>query len=173
MKQNTTKSKQKQMKMTYANILLLSLFTILSFQSCKKENSNSFYFKCKVNGDEYVPNRCANCITCTILRDTIFLLGGNRDFETLGIGLNKTSGINIGSYILNEKSSAKGDYKNSTAPIDRYYTDSGRTGMLNITQIDKTNKIIKGDFYFKAYNAFRNTEINITQGSFRLEYTTY
>ena len=162
------------MKYTYT-ILLLSIFTILSAESCKKENNDSFYFKCKVNGQEYYPDRCANCEVAKLLGDSTIIINGNRGFESILIGVIKLDHVPLinTNYVLNQRPEQKASYKNSTTTTDVYFTDSTRTGILNITEIDKTNKIIKGDFYFKAYNAFRNNEINITDGSFRLNYTTY
>jgi hypothetical protein len=140
--------------------------------SCNKEHLPEYYFKCKVNGQEYVPDNCANCRTADILGDTILILGGNRGFETLGIGINDNGGIKIGNYILNGIIGRRGDYKFSTTPNDRYFTDATHTGQLTITTLDKTNKIIAGTFYYDAYNAIQNKTIKITEGKFRLQYKT-
>lgn len=152
-------------------VILLSL-SVFGAQCRKGPITDSFYFRCFVDGKEYIPNKCANCITCTIYQDTIFILGGNRGFETLGIGINDKYKIKVGTYDLNEITGRKGDYKYSTLVNDRYFTDSYRTGMLNINLIDVNNKIIEGSFYFRAYNEYRNDSVNVTNGSFRLKYNT-
>jgi hypothetical protein len=153
----------------------MCLFFIFIFATCRKTTlpgPNDFYFQCKIDGRTYVPNSCANCITCTIYKDTIFIFGGNAGFETVGVGINDNSGIKVYSYTLNNVIGRRGDYKNSTVTYDRYFTDSNRTGQLDIISLDKTNRIIQGTFYFKAYNAYRNDSVNVTDGKFRLKYTT-
>lgn len=160
------------MKLTYTFLLLLSLFTILTASECRKTTTPEFYFKCKVDGQEYIPNSCANCLTCTILRDTTFILGANRGLETLGIGINDNTQIKVTTYVLNEVIGRRGDYKFSTTTNDRFFTDASHIGSLQITAIDKTNKVIEGSFYYKAYNSLHNTEVNISDGSFRLKYKT-
>lgn len=153
---------------------LLFVFTASLFfaASCNKEHLPEYYFKCKLNGQEYVPDNCANCTQGKILQDTVLIIGGNRSFESLGIGINDGGGIKVGNYILNEIIGRRGDYKFSTSPNDRYFTDATHTGSLTITTLDKTNKIIAGTFSFQAYNSVQNKTVNITEGKFRLQYKT-
>lgn len=152
-------------------ILLIASVLFLS-GACEKEHLPEFYFKCKVDGKEYVPDNCANCVISEILRDTVLILGGNKGFETLGVGINDTRGIQTGNYILNEVVGRRGDYKFATTPIDRYFTNNTHNGNLSITTFDKINKIIAGTFYFTAYNAVQNKTVKITDGKFRLQYKT-
>lgn len=150
--------------------LLLIIATTFLNASCNKERLPEYYFKCKLNGQEYVPDNCANCRDCKLLGDTTLMLRGNRGFETLGIGINDKGGIKTGNYLLHEVIGRRGDYKFSTIPNDRYFTDATHTGQLIITELDKINKIISGTFYFKAYNSFRNDSVTVTEGKFRLQY---
>jgi hypothetical protein len=155
--------------------ILPALFFTLIFATCKKNptpDNNYPYFQCKMNGQKYIPNNCANCLTCTIYQDTIFILGANAGFETVGIGINDHTGIKITTYILNDVIGSRGDYKNSTLTNDRYFTDATHTGKLTVDILDKTKRTIQGTFYFKAYNAYRNDSVSITDGKFRLNYTT-
>lgn len=154
--------------------LLLFVMTawICLAASCNKEKLPEYYFKAKLNGQEYVPDNCANCTQGKFLQDTVLIIGGNRGFETLGIGINDGGGIKVGNYLLNETVGRRGDYKFSTTPNDRYYTDTTHTGQLTITTLDKTNKIISGTFSFEAYNAVQNKTVSITEGKFRLQYKT-
>jgi hypothetical protein len=161
------------MKNTYSILLLLSIFTIFTASKCKTVVATpEFYFKCKVDGKEYVPNSCANCLVAKILKDTTFILGANKGYETLGIGINDNSQIKVTSYNLNGVIGRMGDYKFSTSTNDRFFTDTTHLGVLTINSLDKTNRMIEGTFYFKAYNSLTNTEVNITEGSFRLNYKT-
>lgn len=155
------------------HIYFIIITSFILFTSCNKEHLPEYYFKCKVNGQEYVPDNCANCTTADLLNDTTLILGGNRGFETLGIGLNDKEKIKIGTYFLNEVIGRRGDYKFSTIPNDRYFTDASHIGQLNIITFDKTNNIISGTFSFEAYNIVQNKTVNITSGKFRLRYKAY
>ena len=152
-------------------ILFLASFCFV-FAKCKKEDSlPSYYFRCKVNGADYRPNGCANCTQCDLLGDTTLIIGGNRDTESLGIGINDSSYLKTGSYFLKNVIGRRADYKNGTLTNDRYFTDANYTGLLVISKLDKSTKVIEGTFYFKAYNAFRGDSISVTEGKFRLKYT--
>ncbi len=156
--------------------ILSALFFTLIFATCKKDpnpGKDDFYFQCKINGQTYIPNSCANCVTCAILGDTTFLLGGNAGFEALGIGIiNFTNQpVLATTYILNDNPRKSGDYDNSTLVTDIYKTDGTHSGQLTIITLDKINRIIQGTFYFKAYNSYRNDSVSITEGKFRWKYT--
>ena len=86
-------------KIWFLVILLLPCFL---FSKCKKEDPlPEYYIKCKIDGIDYLPNNCANCITADLIGDTTFILGGNRDFEALTLGIQNNDGINEGRYLLN------------------------------------------------------------------------
>ena len=155
---------------------LIALITISA--SCHKNEypepgSNDFYFRCKIDGRLYIPNSCANCITCAILGDTTFLLGGNAGYESILIGIiNLTNKpIETTIYKLNNNPRQKASYDNSTLVADIYETDSTKKGEIQILILDKTKRIIQGTFYFKAYNPYRNDSVSVTDGKFRLKYT--
>jgi hypothetical protein len=151
-------------------LLIIAVTTISA--SCKKTKDpgpNSFYFQCKINGQPYIPD-LGNGLTCELLADTTLLLGGNIGFQALTTGINDHSKIHEYTYTLNDSIGQQGTYKNSTMTNDRYFTDSIHTGQLTIILIDKTNKIIQGTFFFKAYNAYRDDSVSITDGKFRLHY---
>lgn len=154
--------------------LFIALISLITYSSgCNKPTSpkpDEIYFQCKIDGRLYIPNSCANCITCTIYKDSIFLLGGNAGFEALAIGIINYPNVVEKSYLLSNKSNG-GTYKNSTTYDDKFETDSTHTGFLEIKFIDQTKRIIEGTFYFKAYNSFRNDSVSITEGKFRLKYT--
>ena len=143
--------------------------------SCKKNQLGEYYFKCKVDGQEYIPNGCANCLTCTILGDTTFLLGANRGFEALGIGVIKLDHIPITTtvYVLNDNPQQNAMYDNSTLVNDIFKTDATRIGAISINSLDRSNKIVSGTFYFQAYNSAQNKTVNAANGEFKLKYTIY
>ncbi|TAG10092.1 MAG: hypothetical protein EAZ35_06190 [Sphingobacteriia bacterium] len=139
---------------------------------CNKQKLPDFYYKCKIDGQEYKPNNCANCLTCTIYRDTIFLLGANRGYESVNIGINDRSAISVKNYILNNIIGKQAGYDNSSLVNDIYKTDSTYTGTLNIIALDRVNKIIEGNFSFTAYNLVQQKKVVVSDGKFRLKYTT-
>ena len=141
--------------------------------SCKKDHLPNFYFQCKVNGVLYEPDNCANCNGKELIGDTTLLLGANRGFEALSIGIIDNSNVKTGQYPLNGVLAHRGSYKFSTTPNDRYFTDSTHTGQLNITLLDKTSKIIEGSFQYEAFNAVQNKIVKVTEGRFRLNYLKY
>lgn len=153
---------------------ILLFFTFLLTASYCKKNSTlpEFYYRCKVDGQDYRPNSCANCLTCTILRDTIFLLGANRGYESVNIGINDFDSISTKSYSLNNIIGRQGGYDNSPLVDDKYITDEEHTGVLNIIHLDKNSQVIEGTFSFQAYNPVQNKTVNVSQGIFRLKYTT-
>ena len=157
-------------------LLLLTITTIFLSAGCNKEpqapDPNSFYFRCYIDGRYYIPNNCANCMSAKLLKDTTLILRGNSGLETVGIGINDNKTINTTIYNLNEVVGRQGDYKNSTIYDDRFFTDVLRTGQLKITLLDKTKHIIEGSFFFKAYNGYRDDSVSITNGVFRIKYTT-
>jgi hypothetical protein len=157
--------------------VLPPLFLTLIFATCRKSPTpdNDYpYFQCKINRQTYIPNNCANCITCAILGDTTFLLGGNAGFQAVDIGIIKLDKVPISktSYILDNNLQQNATYDISPLVNDIYKTDAIHTGKLTINTLDRTKKIIEGSFYFKAYNAYRNDSVSITDGKFRLNYTT-
>ena len=155
----------------YIVFFLFAPFFICS--KCNKEDAlPEYYFRCKIDGQDYRPNSCANCMRAQILGDTVFLTNGNAGFETVLVGVTKKPAFIVGNYILNSPSSG-GAYKFSTTTDDRFDTDSLHIGELKVTYLDKPNKIISGTFYFQAYNPVQDKTVNITDGKFRLKYTDY
>jgi hypothetical protein len=108
-----------------------------------------------------------------LLGDTTLLINGNAGFESVAIGIiNATSQpIEAITYTLNDNPRSGADYKNSTVLTDIFNTDKNHTGQIKVIKLDKANKIIQGTFYFKAYNAYRNDSVSITEGKFLLNIT--
>lgn len=157
-------------------IILFLLAPCFIFSKCNKEDAlGEYYFQCKIDGELYRPNNCANCKRAQLLGDTTFLLNGNAGFESVGLGVIKLDKepVVTGNYILNMNPQINGYYDNSPQVDDIFKTDSLRTGQLIIESLDKPNRIVSGTFYFKAYNPVQDKIVNITEGKFRLKYTEY
>lgn len=57
-------------------LLFFIITAICGAASCNKEQLPKYYFKCKVDGQEYTPDNCTNCLQANLLQDTILILGG-------------------------------------------------------------------------------------------------
>jgi hypothetical protein len=156
-------------------ILILTALVFLA-PSCNKEHLPEYYFKCKVDGKEYVPDNCANCRTADLLGDTVIILGGNRYVESIAVTALEYPLQQKSYSLLSKTTKGRGAAfydKTIGNPSDIFRTDSLSTGQLTITTLDKTNKIIAGTFYFEAYNAVQNKTVSITEGKFRLQYQPF
>jgi hypothetical protein len=154
-------------------LLFISVITLFCFAKCRKDREpdpNSFYFRCKIDGQLYVPGS----MDAKLLSDTTILINGNSGFESVAFWTINITGqpIIATSYILNDNPRRGGDYKTSTTTTDKFSTDATRTGELTISTLDKTKKIISGTFYFQGYNPIQNKTVNITEGKFRVNYIT-
>ena len=174
--QDTLKSKLLFMKpqiplAVKTTIPSLAIAVLFLFSTCRKEEPlPDYYIRCKIDGEDYWPNKCANCMRGQLLGDTVFMMNANAGFQSVLLGvINKPSFV-LQKYTLNRTESG-GSYDNSPLVDDIFRTDSVYTGKLIITTLDKTNKIIAGTFYFQAYNPVQNKTVNITNGQFRLKYT--
>ncbi|MGN6438863.1 MAG: hypothetical protein ACTHMM_20125 [Agriterribacter sp.] len=108
----------------------LAIFLLSScfiFSKCNKEEAlGEFYFRCKIDGESYRPNSCANCMRAQILRDTVFILNGNAGFESVGIGIYDGRTVGKKTYTLNRIGSG-GSYNFSTTVDDIFRTDENRS----------------------------------------------
>ena len=155
---------------------LLILATIAIAASCNKTpppDPNSFYFRCKINGQTYIPNNCSNCLSFMLLEDTSLIANANAGFETIRFGINDYAGIQVKTYSLINQGGRRATYKNSTTTDDYYRTQNFNPGNFTITELNKTTKTMRGVFNFVAYHSIRpNDSLIITEGSFHVKYTT-
>lgn len=146
---------------------------VLMLFHCNKRSLPEFYYQCAVDGELYIPNSCANCNTCRIINDTILMIGANRGFESVRIGINDSAAIGEKQYVLNGVIGRQAVYDNSTEVSDIFTTTRGHTGVLSISHLDKKDKIVEGSFYFQAYNSLNDKVVQVTLGRFRLKYSDY
>lgn len=166
-------------KIQNAILVLSILFT--SCTSCKKTIENpykkGYYFYCKVDGKDFIQAKKTgiggSALQYAYFNDTSISIGSlSEHFEDITIA-SKYSSLNQ-SYYLNNKfiganqNSAK--YKRLDGSLDDVSTDSLHTGTMTITLLDTKNKIIEGNFSFKAINYSLQDSINITDGKFSLIY---
>ncbi len=159
--------------MKISKYFLVSISLLFIFAKCEKDpplDTNSPYIRCKVNGQTYIPENCANCMQCDLIGDTTLIFGANRGYETLGFGIKDLSNIKVGTYPLNESLFHRGDYDNSPTVGDGFFTTATHTGQATITKIDRTNRIMEGNFSFTAYSAVYGTTVNVTDGIFKLRF---
>jgi hypothetical protein len=159
-------------QVSFVSVLFLYIFL---FAKCRKEEPlpDDYYIRCKVNDEDYWPNKCANCMRGQLLGDTVYLMNANAGYESVSIGIVKLDKIPITTttYDLTGNPQQNGVYDNSPQVNDIFKTDSIHTGKLTITTLDKVNKIVAGTFHFDAYNPVQNKTVTISNGQFRLKYT--
>jgi hypothetical protein len=160
-------------KISSLPVLMVLLCMLTAFNCRKHPIDPEFYYRCLVDGQLYIPNACANCNSCEFLGDTAFILGANRGFEALIIGIHGSEAITAKTYVLDNATSRRASYDNTTEVNDIFVTNSENTGELIINSLDKTKNIVEGTFYFRAYNPARDTVVHVTQGKFRLEFLRY
>lgn len=162
------------MKSKYTLLLILAAGLFLQLKCRKNTEPQGYYFQCKLDGKLYIPDGfCSNCKVALLLNDTTLVLSGNRSIEIVLLGINDGQNVKEGEYVLNNVIGRRGSYKNSFTTDDRFFTDSLRTGQLIIKRLDKGKKEIEGIFSFKAFNPVQNKTVNVTEGKFKLKYTTY
>lgn len=155
-------------------MLLISIVLLTSFHCHKKTiTPGEFYFLCKLDGELYQANSCANCNVARLLGDTVFQVNANRGFETIIVGINDGEKIGVKEYFLRDLIGRQGVYDNSPEVDDIFITDEQRTGILKITLIDRVAKIVEGAFQFDAYNPKQDKVARVTQGKFRMQYSDY
>ena len=92
---------------------------------------------------------------------------GNMSFHIFDLDLK------VGTYILGEKlNQADSEYARyfNHKILCEFYTNSVKTGILNITHLDKANFIVSGTFEFEAYSADCTQIMEVTNGRFDIDY---
>lgn len=107
-----------------------------------------------------------------LLEDTTLIANGNAGFETIRFGINDKTGIQVKAYELINQVGNRATYKYSTTTDDYYRTQDFNPGSFQITEVDKSKRIIRGTFHFVAYHSFRpNDSVIVSEGIFRIKYT--
>jgi hypothetical protein len=142
---------------------------------------------CKINGNPWVPMGIVNGAGVThptsggyyetaFFRGVHILIETNSSDGYIEFFCRNYSGIGYllpGRYLLNKNT---GDIHFGTGQIHSYgyyhtngktyFTDSLRTGWIEILKSDSVNKIISGKFEFEAYNSLDAKTYRITDGRF-------
>ena len=164
----------KSMKNVVIYLMSFFLATMIGASSCQKKAEPKRDFECKVDGNYFTYGGGPNDIQCYTQGDTSLNIMGSLNNESVAIWRTDLNGIKLGNYLLNSSGNpAGGVYRNQPYISNIYYTDSSRFGFLSITELDPTNKIVAGTFYFKAYCQKYDSAVNITEGRFRLNYLQY
>ena len=133
--------------------------------------ANNMY--AKVNGQPWQPKGCiGGCSQSFLIRyDQIkfSLTGGNID-QKIYIDIILSDLKTTGTYELSNQGSNYAYLYNNTENV-RYYTTSNSRGSINITKLDKMNKIISGTFEFTAEDEDNPQHIvNVSSGWFDGKY---
>ena len=175
--------------------LFLILVTALTLSSCDKDDDKTSLEQlppetqtgantvgCLVNGQVYLPSQSGinspiNCQYEYIDSEFFFIMsfsddrssGPNVSVQTLRVNL-----LQGETYLLNKNSIDDGDFTGGggayrLSSVNKYYTNSIKTGALKITRIDLSNSIISGTFWFDAVNS-NGEKVQVREGRFDMHY---
>ena len=164
-------------KISYALIILL--FTI----SCKKDDlpkatqEGKNVMAAKIDGNVWINTACSSCIGggsgLSVSYEQMFIniLGQQKNGSTsLSIQL-YFKVQEVGNYIINGTSFNDDNFIKLIDKNITYNTSKQHTGNLNITKIDRVNKILSGTFSFTAVNENNLNDVkSITDGRFDVTY---
>ena len=188
------------MRIKYNTLLLLAIYTVLIFTSCKKHKTvnpvdqlppetqtGAKTFGCLVDGKVFLPGGAAfsgGSLQCNYQFDNGFyfiLIGRYQNLQT-GIG-NNSIGVFTDSIKIQEGSryplrkringSASADYLRETSSYqaEEFDTDGNfYTGELYIKKLDTIHQIVSGTFFFDAVNS-NGLKTEIREGRFDVRYT--
>ena len=159
--------------------LLLALYCLFYTSCNKNKNTDTAYFSCYIDGQYWEPEKQQGLgeypITAKLLYDeTNLRLYASKGTKEISIWIFDTNLVKNNQYLLSkhEPNYSKAYFDNSVG-ADWFMTDSIFIGIANIIEIDKTNKIVQGTFYFDAYNSVKKDTVHITNGKFKLKYTLH
>ncbi len=178
------------MRKNKLNRIFILLLFIATFTSCKKETLTSATqvgantFSCRVNGVIHIPNNEAFSVDAISTR---MYLNDDPNFYNLTVLTNYSrkkpaEKIYITLYKVNQPGIYKlvssefrfGEYRVLVPePFGGIIYDSRtlNNGEVNITKLDRVNKIISGTFSFEAINKNNaNDKVSITDGRFDLKF---
>lgn len=123
-------------------------------------NAGNSFFKCKINGTQFNGSLLAgNSLTGDILLSASDKTGLPNVFLLLDKDI-KVGQTNLDGFLNNY-----GQYNESGTLL--YKSENGK---VNITKIDKTNKLIEGTFEFNAKSMETSKTAKITDGSFSMKF---
>jgi len=172
----------KQKTKPISKLVILVVALLSSCSSCKKTDppvsfNPGYHFYCKVDGVVFNPEYETGIGTETIrtkllFGDSVLSISADKLLENVRFSIWTGNTIQIGTHSLFPSLNKIniGIYDKNSTDLIELTTDSTHTGYINITQLDKTNKLVAGDFEFDAYNATTNDTVHITEGKFNLYY---
>ncbi len=171
--------------------LLLVLTLTLTLSSCTKNNpfrgndqlpqetqTGANTVGCLVNGQVYLPsqsglNAPVNCFYQLDNGEFFFSIAFADDKNhgpDVSVGTSRINLLAGQTYILNKNPVDNGDYTGGggsyrLSSLNKYYTNTLKTGELKITRLDLSHSIISGTFWFDAVND-AGEKVAIRQGRF-------
>ncbi len=167
-------------KIFFNEIILITAVVIL-LSGCKKNdsptssqsNTNSQSLTCKVDGNDWTPNAPNSPVVAGYISGNLTLAATvvkgttGEQMTIMVINLNNTGTFNLGYVVGNSYASFT---RTASTSSETFMTDNSNTGTIQITKLDKTAKNITGTFTFKAKSMTGSNIVNITNGSFNVNY---
>ena len=143
-------------------LIFFCIFLLNTTLSCKKHKNDADnpyglpnasqnganVFACRINDQNYIAYNDINHIGASISNDTILIGGRTKKpyYESLLIQI-KTGSAGVGTYTINNNSFA--EYITDslcTGLVTSLYQFHAISGSIQLTKLDKTNKIVAGTF---------------------------
>ncbi len=168
-----TKTKMKNLK-----AFALLLYALLAFSSCKKEDRSNERLLCKVNGKTWKPAdsdpKYGRDVSAHLIDEgKIFYLDAYQEGtrQTVSLSLLLDREVSQGIYTL-DGGKQTAEFLDAGKGL-KFRTQTGYTGTLEILKLDKATNTAQGRFSFTAKEQSTAATAEITEGSFKLQYTNY
>jgi hypothetical protein len=179
------------MKLPKLSFPFILLFIAFVFSQCKKEpvspntddglppatQTGANIFACKVNGQNWISKTGSSNLGGGIINDSFFCIGSNplttNFLEAFEVRVNNYSS----SQYVYTLSDTINQYAKFTTNNSCFEVTGGSgigrgksyNGVLTLTKVDNTNKILSGNFWFNIKTDYCDT-IKVTNGRFDIRY---
>ena len=159
------------MQVTHRLFILLAGCLLLG--ACK-DNVNIICDDCKaltclVNGKKFIPHSDdwkSSILNATMYENKKLEINAYDDKEYIGLSLNLSDSIRVGTYQLSTYPPGTGLYSNSS--VD-YSTNTDNIGELTITKLEYGDRpVMEGMFHYQCINKVTQKRVSVSQGSFRV-----
>lgn len=177
-------------------IIFLSALSIVLFGSaCKKTvteedlppatQTGANTFGAKVNGQPWIPQGfggigASNLLEARFVGNDLIINARNfasspneTEFEIRVIGATTTGTYTLNTNVSHPSFASSYAYyvKRNISPLNEWLTSTAYTGVVTLTRVDASARIVSGTFSFNALNIYNTPEpLSATEGRFDIKY---
>lgn len=155
---------------TKAATISIALSTLLC--ACKKDDPQADYMSADIDGTSYKPQSLSAYFASNSNKGNLIIKSNTDNGETLQLIINGYKGP--GTYTFLSDSMGKRALCTYSRMIDNgtIYTytteDRADNGSISISRLEGAK--VEGSFSFRAYNAVKDTYVNVSNGKFRANF---